>query len=437
MRTLFISDTVPYPPHSGGKRRDYHILRALARVSDVTLLCFLQPHDDADSLREIRQLYKELHTLPCGNGQSLKPRGLARARQLATSAIEYLHPSKPSLFRWYASPEAEALVKRLYVQPFDLVWVEKLFSLSLFPMPPDKRILFDLHDIEYRKLARRLRNAPFYRLKVLQCAEYLKLRRLERRLRKLPIEVAVCSNADRKTLGPGSRIWVVPNGVHLPARDPQPPSPGNSPVFLLTGTMSYLPNVDAAHFFARSILPHIHHTVPGACFMIVGRDPLPAVQRLHDGEKIIVTGAVPDLSSYFNKATVAVAPIRFGGGTRIKILEAMAHRKAVVSTTIGAEGIDGRSGKHFILADAPAAFAEACLTLLRNSDVRERLGNEAQRLVEEQYDWSQIERQIQRIVTYDVELLAQEEKAGTVEEACEGLLPDRGRLRSEDGGKQA
>jgi polysaccharide biosynthesis protein PslH len=171
--------------------------------------------------------------------------------------------------------------------------------------------------------------------------------------------------------------------------------------------------------------------------MIVGRDPLPAVQQLHDGEKIIVTGTVPDVGSYLREATVVVAPIRFGGGTRMRILEAMAHRKAVVSTTIGAEGIDGQSGKHFILADAPVAFADACLTLLRNSDLRERLGNEAHRLVEERYDWSQIERQVQRIVTYDVGLLAQEEKAGTVEEACEGLFPERGTLGSEDGGKQA
>jgi len=305
----------------------------------------------------------------------------------------------PALFRWYSSPRAAALVKRLYAQPFDLVWAEKLFSLPLFPMPPDKRVLFDLHDIEYRKLGRRLRNAPFYRLKPLEFADYLKLRSLERRLRKLPIELAVCSDADRTALGADSRIWVVPNGVDLPSRDPHYPLPGNVPLILFTGTMNYPPNVDAARFFVRSIFPRIHRAVPGARFMIVGRDPLPVVQRLHDGEKIVVTGAVPDVASYFSGATVVVAPIRFGGGTRIKILEAMAQRKAVVSTTIGAEGIEGQSGKHFILADAPAAFADACLSLLRNSDLRERLGNEAYCLVRDQYQWSQIERQVQRIVT--------------------------------------
>lgn len=414
MRTLFISDAVPYPPYSGGKQRDYHILRALARVSDVTLLCFLQPDDDPDDLREIAHLYKDLHTLRCGGKDALRTRGLTRALQLATSAVEYLHPSKPALFRWYSSPEADAFVKHLYARPFDLVWAEKLFSLPLFPMPPDKRILFDLHDIEYRRLGRRLRNAPFYRLKPLQCADYLKLRWLERSLRKLPIEVAVCSDADRKALGPGSRIWVVPNGVHLPAHDPQPPSSGNSPVFLLTGTMSYLPNADAACFFAHTILPRIHYAAPGARFMIVGRDPLPAVQRLHDGEKIVVTSAVPDVSSYFSEATVVVAPIRFGGGTRIKILEAMAHRKAIVSTTIGAEGIDGQSGKHFVLADRPAAFANACLSLLGNSDLRERLGNEAYSLVRDRYQWSRIESEVQRIVTGPLGSFAREEKAGTV-----------------------
>jgi polysaccharide biosynthesis protein PslH len=162
--------------------------------------------------------------------------------------------------------------------------------------------------------------------------------------------------------------------------------------------MSTEANADAVQFFARQIFPRIRRTLPRARTLIVGSRPTPEVLALHDGHSVVVTGTVPAVEPFLQHATMSVVPIRFGGGTRIKILEALAHGVPVVSTRIGAEGLEVEDGRHLLLADSPDDFADACISLSRDGARRAALSREGIKLARERYDWQVIEQQIQQVV---------------------------------------
>ena len=202
-------------------------------------------------------------------------------------------------------------------------------------------------------------------------------RRLEREIATSGAAVVVCSELDRDRLG-RPNVWVVPNGYERAAQSPAPtdlgPARPTGPVLILVGLLTYEPNRDAAAFFATQILPHVRRHRPEAQFHVVGRydseadlDPwrgLPGVK---------VLGEVADVPTQLAAADIAVVPIRFGGGTRIKILEAFAHRLPVVSTTVGCEGLGVVDGEHLLVADDPVAFAAACVRLTEDAALRARL----------------------------------------------------------------
>jgi glycosyltransferase involved in cell wall biosynthesis len=228
--------------------------------------------------------------------------------------------------------------------------------------------------------------------------EVLRLRRWEQSLTKRGWEVVVCSEVDRAALGGGRAIWIVPNGVDLPKAGEAGGSRQQDPILLFVGYMSYAPNVDAVTFFAHRVLPLIRREMPQAVFVIAGRDPSPTVRALHDGATIVVTGTVPDMEPYWRRAAISVAPIRVAGGTRIKILEAMAHRVPVVSTALGAEGLEALAGQHLLVADSPRDLAATCLRLLRDPSLGEPLTERGFDLVRTHYQWDQTRELVRQIV---------------------------------------
>ena len=193
-------------------------------------------------------------------------------------------------------------------------------------------------------------------------------------------------------------IHVVPTGVDTEFFKPTAPS-ALSRRLVFTGSMDWLPNEDAMLFFCREIFPSIRAEEPEVTLSIVGRAPTPAVARLAQDAGITVTGRVEDVRPHISESAVYVVPLRIGGGTRLKIFEAMAMGKAVVSTAVGAEGLPVRHGEHLLLADEPAAFATAVVRLLRDADARGRLESAARALVVEQYDWSAVADELDRALT--------------------------------------
>jgi polysaccharide biosynthesis protein PslH len=407
VRTLFVTRFMPYPLNSGGSQRVYHLLRAVASVSEVTLVCPTEGGQDCPELAALRSFCTSVHAFPLESFAWRRDARLPAPLRWARGKLRYLNLTQPALLQWFRSDEGDSLVSGLYSQGYDLVWAETLTLLSLLPRGLKTRVIVDLLDLEYRKLGYQLRHGPLGWMTPFNCLEYLKLRVLERRLLRLPYEFLVCSPQDRRALGtpgdvgnPGDagRVWVVPNGVDLPADGEEVQSDPTDPTFVFVGVMGYAPNVDAVRFFVRRILPMLRREEPASKLIVVGKDPLPAVWQLHDGRTVVVTGAVPHPAPYLRRAAVIVVPIRFGGGTRTKILEAMAHGKPVVSTTVGAEGLEAEPGRHLLIADQPRDFAEACLLLLRNQRRREDLASEAYKLVRTKYQWVAIERLVRGIV---------------------------------------
>ena len=193
-----------------------------------------------------------------------------------------------------------------------------------------------------------------------------------------------------------ARITVVPTGVDTAQFCPSPQPGQEKPLVMFVGAMDWEPNVDAAKYFCAEIWPLVLASVPEAKFRIVGRNPDRRVQAL-TGSSVEVTGRVPSVVEHLREAAVVVVPLRVGGGTRLKIYEAMAVGKAVVSTTVGAEGLDVHDGRDMILADSPVRFAEAVTTLLSDADLRSRQGQTAAELAAN-YGWPRIARQFGEVL---------------------------------------
>ncbi len=205
------------------------------------------------------------------------------------------------------------------------------------------------------------------------------------------------SEADRALLAaraPGADIRAIPTGVDTSYFHPN--GAAEAPATLVfTGSMDWYPNEDAILYFLDAILPEVRREVPGVSLAVVGRDPTDRLRAAGSAAGICVTGTVSDVRPYVAEAAVYVVPLRVGGGTRLKIFEALAMGKAVVSTRVGAEGLPIVSDRHFLQADSPAAFAQAVISLLKDADRRRALGLAGRRLVEERYSWSQVTREFE------------------------------------------
>jgi glycosyltransferase involved in cell wall biosynthesis len=219
------------------------------------------------------------------------------------------------------------------------------------------------------------------------------LARFETAVCRLADAVTVVSTVDGSTLAalaPGLTPIVVPNGIDLDDYFLTRPPAVNAAVIAFTGKMDYRPNVDAAIWFANKIMPLVQAHRPEAVFQIVGQGAPPQLTRAGDRPGIVVTGAVPDARPYISRAAVYVAPLRMGGGTRFKLLEAMALARPIVSTRIGAEGFEVESGRELLLADTPDEFAAAVQRLFDDVELAARLGACGREFVRRSYSWDTI-----------------------------------------------
>ncbi|MGC8839804.1 MAG: glycosyltransferase, partial [Anaerolineae bacterium] len=281
----------------------------------------------------------------------------------------------------------QRLAERLAVQPFDAVHIEGIemapFLGVLERARPRSLIIFDDFNCEFllqkRAFLTDLRHPARWHGALYSLAQWRRLRRYEAEICRRADGVIAVSEADAlalRALVPGLRLTVVPNGVDVSAYDPQiPPAPGmaeNALVF--TGKMDFRPNVDAVLWFAEEVLPRVRERVPDVRFWVVGQRPHPRLAALRKDPVITLTGSVEDTRPYIAGAAVYVAPLRIGGGTRLKLLEAMAMARAVVATRLGAEGYEVRDGRELLLADDAETFAAAVVSLLRDPARREALG---------------------------------------------------------------
>lgn len=266
----------------------------------------------------------------------------------------------------------------------------------VYQMIDPKRIL-DLTDAGSLYLERFLGSTKNPFMITFLKTELGRLKHYERILGRFDISL-VCSEVDADVLrlhAPSANINLLFNGIDLDYFSPHEVSIPNPGQIIYTGNMSYYPNIDGALFFIREIFPAIKKSFARAKIFIVGQSPPFSLKRLRSDD-IIVTGFVPDIKSQDLQSVVAVAPIRFGAGTLNKILEPMALGVPVVATAIAKEGLPVKDGKDILVADSPEAFAQAVVTVLRDNNLRQRLGANGQSIVRELYDWKKIVDQLEK-----------------------------------------
>ena len=371
-----------WPATSGGRVRSLQTLSRLSMRHQVTVVTTHGPGDDPTGL--VRQLpyCRRIVSIPYA---APKFGSAAFYRAVAAS---WFSPYPVDLWKWRHRAMREEVRKLLDEEAIDLCVADFLVAMPNLPRGTRVPVVLFQHNVEYliwRRLATLERGAA---RKALLEIEWRKLRRREAAAcSSVDLTIAV-SEPDRRALSDlarGARITAVPTGV-----DTVYFAPGGRPEvsarLVFTGSMDWHPNEDAVLYFSETILPRIRAQIPEVSFTVVGRNPGPRLERL-TRLGVTVTGSVPDVRPFVDEAALYVVPLRAGSGTRLKIFEAMAMAKAVVSTTIGAEGLAVTSGREIVIADDPDEFAHAVTSLLRDPDTRQRLGHAGRELVESAYAW--------------------------------------------------
>jgi glycosyltransferase involved in cell wall biosynthesis len=373
------------PVHSGGDIRSYNIARELAAQHEVTFFSYYDGVPDKEYDSRLQEHFPGAVCVCTGRAQDGSlARGFDYVMRLPRRA--------PYAVSRFLSPAVQSPLKRWYAaQAFDVAVCDFLDAAVNLPNQLTIPTVLFQHNVESEIWRRHAGNGASPVKKLVYGFEFSKMRRYERDMvRRFPHVIAV-SEHDKQLMSEWvspDRITVVPTGVDTREFYPRPKPAPQAPLVLFVGAMDWEPNVDAVEFFCHEIWPGILAKVPNAHFRIVGRNPSSRVQKLA-GDSVEVTGRVPSVVDHLNEADVVVVPLRIGGGTRIKIYEAMAMGKAVVSTLIGAEGLDVHHGEDILLCDEPASFAKSVTSMMQDAIARDRIERAAAKLASN-YGWRNI-----------------------------------------------
>jgi len=390
LNILYVSQMPASPPRFGAQARLHGLMTQLAQRHDITAVMLVDDEFDIEECRLAMQAYcREVVLIKNPYGRDGLAKRLLQLRSLAsTRSFERLRVVVPEM--------QQALDKVLRAKRFDIVNLEFTFlgHCDLRQAPAGAKIpalVVDSHNIDYDLARQYTRTGGSLLRRLYAEANWRKLRREELGTYSRADGVYLCSVADQQRLLddiPAARTMVIPNAADVDFYKPRPTDPqpdGRTIVFF--GLMSYMPNIDGATYFIQEIWPRIADANPDARCKIIGGSPSPQLLALA-GPRIEFTGFVPDLRPHIAEAAAVIVPLRLGGGTRLKIVEAMAMGKAMVSTTLGAEGIDAVPGRDILIEDQPDAFADAVIRLLAEPELATRIGNSARQLSEARYAWS-------------------------------------------------
>lgn len=399
MRILWLNAGLLLPLDKGGKLRTWHLLRHLSRRHDISYLSFSEPSQNAADIRGMGEVASEVVTIP----RTDPPKGTVR---FYTDAARYLlDPAPYAVAKYRAGTYRDALERLVRDRRFDAVVCDFLPPIVNLPAAlPCPAILFT-HNVEAEIWRRHTENATNPVTRFLLGEQWRRMLRFERAALERFDLVLCVSDADRHTFG---RLYpdalkapahVVKTGVDTDYFAPMTARASRPAHLVFTGSMDWLPNEDGMQYFVREILPRIRQVEPQTTLSIIGRAPTPAVKRLAELPGIEVTGRVDDVRPHIADGSVYIVPLRIGGGTRLKIFEAMSMAKAVVSTTVGAEGLPVTHGHDIVIADEPARFAQTVVHLIRDAELRGRIETEARRLVVDRYDWSAVAEDFEDALT--------------------------------------
>lgn len=396
MNILFATPYLPAPPNFGGARRMYELIRGARQLDTVRALSLTGPTDDISAAEQEICPIVPVPVPVTGRMAPERQRREAQLRSLtSTHSFQYQlsHHAQFQMVLDQLTARGEVDVVQFEFSQMGSYWLADAIPSIL-----------DVHNIEHDVLRQMAQSgSPARRL--FNQLEYRKFRREEigawrRASRCIATSELDAGIIERQINRP---VPVIPNGVDLDYFAAPPLSDASDTHIVFTGAMRYRPNADGAIWFADTILPLIQRELPAARFSIVGADPPPAVRALADRPGVTVTGTVDDVRPWLQAAQIVVVPLLSGGGTRLKLLEAFASGRPVVSTRTGAEGIAVRDERELLLADEPEGFARAVIALARTPELRARLTGAAFDLVRTHYQWNAISMHLREI---HVELLA-------------------------------
>ena len=395
MRILWLNPNLLLPLDKGGKLRTWHLMRHLAERHEITYLSFADPRTSPAEREGMREVCAHLQVVPRTDPAK------GSLAFYADAAARLVDPLPYAAGKYRSAEYREKVESLLATGRFDLVVCDFLVPAVNLPRKlPCPSVLFT-HNVEAEIWRRHYERQTDAVRRFLFQQQWRRMLRFEgATVSRFDLVLAV-SDTDRDTLQHlygdtlQAPVVTVATGVDTTFFAPSA-APSLSPHHLVfTGSMDWIPNEDAMTHFCADILPRIRAEQPDVTLSIVGRAPTPTVQLLAKVPGVTVTGRVDDVRSYIESASVYVVPIRIGGGTRLKIFEAMSMGKAVVSTTVGAEGLPVTHGKDVWIADTPDAFASAVLALLRDPARRVQLERAARELVVTHYDWSAVAGQLE------------------------------------------
>jgi glycosyltransferase involved in cell wall biosynthesis len=393
MKILWVSPFLLHPTEKGAQIRTLGILRSLHQRHEVHFAALQLPGQESGAGQTgeySSRSYVVAHQPPRRDSLKFLPQlvaGLGSRMPLAVSR--------------YASPPLRQVIERLWGEGgFDSIVCD---FLAMAPNVPaiEQAVLFQ-HNVETTIWQRHHEHASGRLRRWFFGLQAKRMRAYEAEVCRRARHVVAVSEVDagrmREMFG-ALRVSSIATGVdvNFHAR-PERSEPVADLVF--TGSMDWLPNVDAMIYFVREILPLIRRQAPGCSLAIVGRNPDPAIREVAEAAPgIRLTGTVPDVRPYLWGSRVAIVPLRIGGGTRLKIYEAMAAKVPVVSTTVGAEGLEGISGETIQLADTPEGFAARCVALLNDDAARQRQAEAAWEMARARFSWDRVAAQFEQILT--------------------------------------
>ncbi len=381
-RLLFIAHRVPYPPDKGERVRAFHEIQVLSRHFRVSLAALAFNEADLDGAAKMRQWCESVMVAPTTHWRSLG-RGAVSLASGGSVTGGYFASTK--LSRQVASQG-----------PYDVAIGYSSGVLPLLLKAPASARIMDLVDIDSAKWDSYSRKACFPK-NILFAREAMHVRKLEQQAARRCDAVVLVSEAEKQMLQVGSGdIHVISNGVDLeyfkPEAVTQPETmaggESSSPSLVFTGQMDYQPNVEGVCWFAREVWPGLRRRIPQLRFIIVGRQPAPAVRKLADMPGITVTGAVDDVRQFLANAAIAIAPLQIARGVQNKVLEAMAMGKSVVASGGAIEGIDAQVGRDVLRADSAQQWQQEILQLLTDDALRRDIGQAARACMEKNYSWA-------------------------------------------------
>ena len=391
MKILFLCQTVPYPPKSGVLQRIYYLLRELSRDNEVHLIALVHRDilTDDKKIEEARNHLKQF----CKSVKlcMLEPKQ-SRINFIRTLVRSVFSFSPFSVFAFKSKCFQGHVKTILQENVFDLIHVDTIALAQYVPENYSVPKVVTHHNVESEVLFRRAKTTRNIFHKGYLNRDAKKLLNYEKEHLKIFACNFACSETDKEKLQSidnSIRVEVIPNGTDTSYFVPNPNRERNNVIAHIGGLVSA--NLDAVMFFLTEIWPIIKREKSDIHLNLVGRNPPGMIMDIARTDKnITITGFVEDVRPYMEEASLIIVPLRFGGGTKLKVLDSLAMQKAVVSTSVGIEGIDVSPGKNILVADSPKKFADSVIYLLNNPNIRKDIGKMGRKLIEEKYDWTRI-----------------------------------------------